>query len=115
MNTKHPSPPLWPSVTLVLASIPIVMTLLAFIQAVISEVTTTNGVYDVTYERAAFFGGLYLAIPCGLIAIIAGASARSRGLINKKAAATGIVIGSLGLLLGLVAWVWFAMVSAFVF
>ena len=95
MNTPRPS---WPSLTLILASIPILFIFLAAILAYVSEVTTRDGVYDVTFENAAFFGGLYLAIPCGLTAIIAGASARSRGLITKKAAATGIVIGSLGIL-----------------
>jgi len=115
MNSNRSSAPLWPSVTLVLASIPIVMTLLAFIQAVISEVTTTNGVYDVTYERAAFFGGLYLAIPCGLIAIIVGGRARSRGWVNNKTAIAAMILGGVGVFLGLVAWVWFAMISAFVF
>ncbi len=112
MNTPRPS---WPSLTLILASIPILFIFLAALLAYVSEVTARDGVYDVTFENAAFFGGLYLAIPCGLIAIIAGTNARSRGLINKKFAAAGIVIGVLGILFGLVAWVWFAMVSAFVF
>lgn len=115
MTTSRPDKPSWPSVILFAGSIPILSILLAAILAYISEVTAQNGVYDVTYERAAFFGGLYLAIPCGLIAIIAGARARSKGWVGKKAAAIGIVIGSLGLLLGLVAWVWYAAISSFTF
>ncbi|MBN1371460.1 MAG: hypothetical protein JW987_05930 [Anaerolineaceae bacterium] len=112
MNTPRSS---WPSLILILASIPILFIFLAVILAYISEVTTRDGVYDVTFENAAFFGGLYLSIPCGLIAIIAGATARSRGLINKKIAIAGIVIGVLGILFGIVAWAWYAAVSSFTF
>lgn len=115
MTIPQPARPSWPSVTLILASLPILLILLSIVQTVISEVTTHNGVYDTTYENAAFFGGLYLAIPCGLIDITVGMLARSRGWSPAKLANPAIFVGGMGVLLGMVTWIWYAMVSAFVF
>ena len=66
---------------------------------------------DTTMENAVFFGGLYLAVPFGLLNIIVGSNALSKGLVKKKVAITGIVIGVLGILIGILSWVWFYMVS----
>jgi hypothetical protein len=115
MDTKQSSTTKWPVELLIVSSIPILLMIIGIILAVVSELTARNGVYDVTAEHFVFMAGLYAAIPCGLIAIIAANAARSKGLVNKGVAVGGILLGVLSLLFGLVAWVWFSMISAFVF
>ena len=115
MNTKQAPKPNWPAGVIIAASIPILLTILNIIIAWVSEITTHDGIYDVTAEQAALFGGLYLALPCGLINIIVGVYARSKGLLKKKVAIPGIMIGIVGILLGLIAWALFYMISSFEF
>lgn len=83
---------------------------IGIIKAAMSE---THGIVDTTTEQAVFFGGLYLALPCGLLSIIAGINALSKGLMEKKAAITGIIIGVISVFMGLISWIWFFMISAF--
>jgi hypothetical protein len=92
------------------SSIPITLIVLGIIKALLSE---THGIVDATIERAVFFGGLYLALPCGLLSVIVGIKALSKGLVNKKIAIIGIIIGVLSIVIGLISWVWFFMISAF--
>ena len=115
MNTKQNSKTNWPAIVIIGSSIPITLIVMGIIIAVVSELNTHDGIYDVTVEHAAFIGGLYFALPCGLLNIIVATFARSRDLVKKKAAITGIIIGVLGILIGLLSWVWFSMVSSFVF
>jgi hypothetical protein len=74
-----------------------------------------TGITDITVENAVFFGGLYFALPCGLLSITAGIYARSNSLLNKIFTTTGIIVGFIGILIGLLCWIWFIMVSSFVF
>jgi len=80
---------------------------------IIALVSETYGFVDATTEQAVFFGGLYLAIPCGLLNIIIGINARSKGLTKKWIAITGIIIGILSILIGLIAWAWYYMIWSF--
>jgi hypothetical protein len=66
---------------------------------------------DTTIENAVLFGGLFLALPFGLLNIIVGRKALSEGLVKKRVSITGIIIGILGILMGLLAWASFYMVS----
>jgi hypothetical protein len=115
MNTKQTSQMNWPAGMIIASSIPILATIINIILAWISEITTHNGIYDVTAEQAALFSGLYLALPCGLLNIIVASYARAKGLLKKKIAIPGIIIGVVGILLGLFAWALFYMISSFVF
>jgi len=92
------------------SSIPITLIVLGIIKALLSE---THGIVDTTTEQAVFFGGLYLALPCGLLSVIVGIKTLSKGLVNKKIAIIGIIIGVLSSVIGLISWVWFFMISAF--
>jgi len=92
------------------SSIPITLIVLGIIKALLSE---THGIVDTTTEQAVFFGGLYLALPCGLLGVIVGIKTLSKGLVNKKIAIIGIIIGVLSSVIGLISWVWFFMISAF--
>jgi len=89
------------------------------IMGIISELVKASqpytGIVDTTNENAVFFGGLFLAIPCGLLDIFAGNFALSKSLTNRKIAVTAIIIGIIGLLLGTLAWVLFHMVTSIVF
>lgn len=110
MTSKQASKTNWSLWVIIGSSIPITLIAIGIIKALMSE---SHGIVDVSTEQAVFFGALYAALPCGILSIIAGIKALSKGLINKKVAITGIIIGALSILTGLVAWIWFFMVSAF--
>jgi hypothetical protein len=110
MITEQASKTNWSIWVIIESSIPITLIVIGIIKALISE---THGIVDTTTEQAVFFGGLYLALPCGLLSIIAGINALSKGSVNKKVAITGIIIGVLSIFIGLISWVWFFMISAF--
>jgi len=65
---------------------------------------------DTTIENLVFIGGLYLALPCGLLTIIAVIFARPKGLLTQKLAITGIMLGALGILSGLLMWLYYYMI-----
>jgi hypothetical protein len=110
MNTKQESKINWSVWIIVGSSIPITLIVIGIIKTWMPE---SHGIVDVTTEQAVFFGGLYLAIPSGLLNIIVGINALSKGLVRKKVAITGIIIGVLGIFIGLISWIWFFMISAF--
>jgi hypothetical protein len=112
---KQASKTNWPAGVIIGSSVPILLIILAIIAAWLSEINTHDGIYDVTAENAAMFGSLYLALPCGLLNIIVGIFARSRGLLHKGVAVTGFIIGGMGVVLGLLAWAFFITISSFVF
>jgi len=68
---------------------------------------------DTTIENAVLFGGLYLALPCGILNVIVGILARSRGRLKKSVVITGISVGVIGILLGLLSWIAFSMLPSF--
>ena len=74
-----------------------------------------TGITDTTVENAVFFGGLYLALPCGLLDVVVGIRAQSKGLLKKKITIAGIIIGTLGIIMGLLSWAFMIMMSSFVF
>jgi hypothetical protein len=111
MTTKQASTKTNRSIWVILgSSIPITLIVIGIIKAWLSE---THGIVDATTEQAVFFGGLYFALPCGLLSVIVGMKALSKGLVNKKVAIPGIIIGVLSIVIGLISWVWFFMISAF--
>jgi hypothetical protein len=113
MNTKQTAETNWPISVIVVSSIPIILIIVDIIIAVIMELNARDGIHNTTYMNAAIFGGLYLAIPCGLLNIIVCNFARSRGLVGKKLAGTGIFIGVIGILIGLITWIMFSMILSF--
>jgi len=72
-------------------------------------VSESHGIVDVSTEQTVFLFGLYLALPWGLLSLIAGI----KGKIKKSIAVTGIIFGVISILFGLISWIWFFMVSAF--
>ncbi|MBC8335354.1 MAG: hypothetical protein ISR59_12700 [Anaerolineales bacterium] len=72
-------------------------------------VSESHGVVDVTTGRTVFLFGLYLALPWGLLSLIAGIKAK----VKKMVAITGIIFGVVSILFGLISWIWFFMVSPF--
>ena len=91
-------------------SIPIIVIVIAIIKTLMLE---SHGIVDTTTVQAAFFGGLCLALPCGIPSVSIGIKALSKGLISKKVAVTGIIVGTFSILIGLISWIWFFMISAF--
>ncbi|MCG2785101.1 MAG: hypothetical protein L6461_08350 [Anaerolineae bacterium] len=98
---------------LAVANIPIILLLIGMLILLIGVLgpAPEDGVYDVTLESLVFRGGLIFALPCGLISIIAGGVSLSKGLLKKWMAMIGLLIGIFGVLMGLVIWVGFYMVS----
>jgi len=115
MDTKQESKIHWPTWVIIASSILILLIVIGFIIAWVSEITTQDGMYDITVENAVFWGGIYYALPCGLINIIVGNYARSKGLVQKKVAVIVTILGVLGILIGLLAWTFYIMISSFVF
>ena len=117
MDIRQGIKPHWSSGVIIASSIPILLLVLGIIIALGWTIRTdpVTGVTDTTVENAVFFGCLYLALPCGVAGVIAGAFARSKGLVNKKLALMGIMIGVFGILLGLLAWGFMIMMSSFTF
>jgi hypothetical protein len=90
----------------------IVLIVIGIIVTVVKEINVRDGVHDTTITSAVVFGGLWLAILCGVTGVIAGAYPRSKQLV-KKIATAGIVIGVLGILMGILAWISYYMISSF--
>jgi hypothetical protein len=99
-------------VTLIIAGI--LIKLLAFAVRPLQQLPLMHP-NDTTIENAVLFGGLYLALPCGLLNVIVGILARSRGWLKKPVVITGISVGVIGILLGLLSWFFFMTVSSFEF
>ena len=116
-DTRQDAKQHWSSGVIIASSIPILLIILGIVIALGWTIRTdpVTGVIDTTVENAVFFGGLYAALPCGVAGAITGAFARSKGLASKQLTLTGIIIGVLGILLGLLAWGFFIMMSSFVF
>ena len=104
----------WLSI-ITIASIPITLLVIGIIIELVSALKPppADGIYDVTLEYLVFRGGLIFALPCGVLNIIVGIFTLSKGLVKKWAATTGIIIGILGFLIGLIAWVWYYMIWSF--
>lgn len=120
MNAKTASKTHWSVVVLIGSSLPILLILLGILHELVSAwVASLNpirsGLVDVTVEHLVFLGGLYLALPCGLLNLIAVAQARSRGLVNKKIAAAASLLGVLSLLFGSIVLIFNYMISQFEF
>jgi len=121
INTKQASKTNWLVWVIIGSSIPITFLVMAtLIKLLASAIPSLQqlplmDINDTTIENAIFFGGLYLALPCGLLNIIAGIFAQSRSLVKKKVAITGIIIGVFGILIGILAWAWFYAISQIVF
>lgn len=74
-----------------------------------------RGVVDTTIENLLFEGGLYFALPCGLLSLVMARYGRSKGQMNRWLARAGIALGAVGLLFGILTWAYFNLMSAFVF
>ncbi|GEM_PF-2710521 len=49
-----------------------------------------RGVVDTTIEHLLFEGGLYLALPCGLLSLVMGIHAREKHRVNNRFVIAGI-------------------------
>jgi hypothetical protein len=87
--------------------------MLILISLVNMSVLPTQGFVNVTPEHAAFFCGLYLALPSGVVNIILVSRALLQRQLKKSVAVTGIILGIVSILFGLLSWLWFFMVSSF--
>jgi hypothetical protein len=100
----------------ILASIPVLLIAIGIVIALVAGVSTgSEGGMDTTLVHIIFFSGMFLALPFGILDAAVGVYARSKSLVSKKISIPGIVIGSIGILIGLLAWIFFGMVSSFVF
>ena len=81
----------------------------------VARVHFVRGPEDTTLENALLFGGLYFALPCGLLNIIVGIYVQTKGFVKKKVSVTGIVIGVLGILFGSLSWALVIALSQIVF
>jgi hypothetical protein len=117
VRIKQASKTNWLAGIFISSSIPVVLIVKGIIIALIWTIhpDPATGITDTTVENTVFFGGLYLALPCGLLSVVVGIYARSKGLLKKGFVTTGIIIGILGILIGLLAWSWYIMVSSFTF
>ncbi|MCX6082995.1 MAG: hypothetical protein NTW32_25990 [Chloroflexi bacterium] len=117
MSIKQVSKIKWLAGIIVGSSISIVLIVIGIIIALVWTIhpDPVTGITDTTVENAVFFGGLYFALPFGLLSVGAGIYARSKGMLNKLFTTTGIIVGFIGALIGLLCWIWFMMVSSFVF
>jgi hypothetical protein len=117
MDTKQNSKSNWSSGVLIAASIPILLIIVGIIAMGFGAGRTdpVTGVTDVTVENAVFFAGLYLAAPFGLLAVVAGIWARSNNSLKKWITLAGIIAGVLSILCGTLSWVYFNIMSSFVF
>ncbi len=100
----------WPAWVMIWTSVLITLMLLGFIRVWIMD---SHGIADTTTEHAIFFAGLYLALPCGILSIVGGIRALSKGLMKKRIAILGILIGVFIIFIGIASWTWFFMVTAF--
>ena len=92
----------------------ILIKLLAFVVRPLQQLQLLHE-NNTTIENAVLFGSLYFALPCGLLNVVVGIFALSRGWLKKVATITGIIVGGIGIILGILAWIYFFMVSSFVF
>ena len=117
MNTDHNSKSNWSSGILIIASIPILLIIVGVILILggAGRTDPVTGITDTTVENAVFFGGLYLAVPFGLVAVIVGSWARSKSLLKKWGTLLGIIAGVLSILCGLLSWAYYHIMSSFVF
>jgi hypothetical protein len=106
MNEQH-----WLVAAVIGSALLITLFIVGILRASISEV---QGVVDVFAEQAVYFGMRYIAPPLGVLSIIAGKIARAKGTASKQVALIAIAAGILQLCIGLVAWVYFFMIEAFV-
>lgn len=110
ITTKQDSKPNGLILAIIGSSIPIVLVVAGIIKALLSE---AHGIVDTTTEQAVFFWGLFVALPCGILDIVLGIKGRSKRLISKGIAITGIIIGVLSVVAGLISWIWYFMIAAF--
>lgn len=114
MDVKPVSKINWRLAILIGSSIPILLIVIGVIIVLASiflPAAPGTGVVDTTLENATLFGGLYLALPFGLLNLLVGSSALSKGSLNKRAAITGIILGLFGILIGLLAWASYYIIS----
>jgi hypothetical protein len=107
----------WSAGIIIASSLPIVLIMVGIIgmAAGAGRTDPVTGITDTTVENAVLFGGLYFALPCGLLNLVVGIRARSRSLLKKRFTITGIILGILGIIFGLLSWAFYIMVSSFVF
>jgi hypothetical protein len=117
MRIKQASKTNWLAGVIIGSSIPVVLIVIGIIIVLVWTIhpDPVTGITDTTVENTVFFSSLYFAPPCGLLCVIAVIYARSKGLLKNVFVATGIIIGMLGILIGLLAWSWFIMVSSLTF
>jgi hypothetical protein len=119
MNTNPNSQSKWPVGVFFGSSAPIVLMMIGIIIEVVTWVTASlrprTGIEDTTIENALLFGGLYLALPCGILNVVMAIFLQSKHKVSKKGSTTAIIVGILGILMGILAWVMFIMVSSFEF
>ena len=117
MSTKQAPKNNWLAGIIIGSSIPIVLIVIGIIIVLgwTLHPDPVTGVTDTTVENTLFFVCLYFALPCGLLSVLAGIYARSKGSLKNVFVITGIIIGVLGILTGVLAWSWFILVSSYTF
>ncbi|PKN95133.1 MAG: hypothetical protein CVU44_00165 [Chloroflexi bacterium HGW-Chloroflexi-6] len=118
MDAKPATKINWPLAILAGSSLPIILILIGIILVLVSifyPAGPGTGVVDTTLENIVLFGGLYLALPFGLLNIFAGSRALVKGRLKKRVAVTGILLGLFGILIGLLAWASYYMISSIEF
>ena len=98
-------------------SIPIILIFIGIIIAIgwASRTDPVTGITNTTVENIAFYGSLYITLPCGLISVITGIYALVKGALKKSFAIIGIAIGIIGILVGGLALTAYIVVASFRF
>ena len=117
MSTKQATKTNWLAGIIIGSSIPVVLIVGGIIIALgwTLHPDPVTGITDKTVENTVSFGGLYFALPCGVLSVCVGIYTRSKGLLKKMFATTVIIIGVLGILTEILAWSLYIMVSSFTF
>jgi hypothetical protein len=107
LSTKQSSKIDWSTGIIIASSIPIVLIIIGIIAMIggAGRTDPVTGITDTTVENAVLLGGLYLALPCGLLDVVVGTQAQSRDLLKEKIKVIGNVIGILGIIMGLISWI----------
>jgi len=93
MRTKQASETNWLAGIIIGSSIPVVIIVIGIIIGLAWTIhpDPVTGITDTTVENTVFFSSLYIAPPCGLLSLIAGIHARSKGLLKNDFVAAGII------------------------
>ena len=101
----------WSNWIIIGSSITILLIITGIIRVLMLD---SRGILDTTTSHAVLFISRYIALPLGLLGLISGINDFKKGLVKKKIAITEILVGIPNIFIGLISWIYFFMILAFV-